>query len=154
MCIGVVVWVDREGAAFRLNRLIILLQSKIGATSLLIPIPGVGVVRAELNSLVKRDPTAIPAFMRWGDWNSCPQAAYHVAALRAWRDRYGAELIGLSSDTINLRVARKPATREEALELARAQYVYCNDIIDQGVGSYLGLAAGLMTDDWWYFWWD
>jgi hypothetical protein len=29
------------------------------------------------------DPTAIPAYMRWGDWNSCPHAAYHVAALRA-----------------------------------------------------------------------
>jgi hypothetical protein len=71
-------------------------------------------------------------------------------AARIW----GAELIGLGSDTINLRVSRKPGTREEALELARAQYVYCNDIIDQGVGSYRELAAGLMASDWWFFWWD
>jgi hypothetical protein len=77
-----------------------------------------------------------------------------VAALRAWRDKYGAELIGLGSDVINLRVARKPATREEALELARIQHVYCNDIIFQGVGTYWALAAGLMRDDWWFFWWD
>jgi hypothetical protein len=100
------------------------------------------------------DPTAIPAYMNWGDWNACPSPAYHVAALRAWRDNYGAELIGLGPDVINLRVARKPATREEALELARAHYVYCNDIIEQGVGSYRALAAGLMASDWWFFWWD
>jgi hypothetical protein len=100
------------------------------------------------------DATAIPAYLRFGDWNACPSPAYHVAALRAWRDLYGAELIGLSFDTINLRVSRKPATREEALELARAQFVYCSDIIVQGVGSYGRLAAGLMESDWWYFWWD
>jgi hypothetical protein len=100
------------------------------------------------------DPTAIPAYMRWGEWNLCPSPAYHVAALRAWRDRYGAELIGLSFDVMNLRVSRKPATREEAFALARAHYVFCNDIIDQGVGTYSALAAGLMASDWWFFWWD
>jgi hypothetical protein len=100
------------------------------------------------------DPTAIPAYMQWGNFNQCPSPAYHVAALRAWRDRYGAELVGLGADTINLRVSRKPETREEALELARAQHAYCNDIIDQGVGSYRKLAAGLMASDWWFFWWD
>ena len=100
------------------------------------------------------DPTAIPAYMRWGNWNACPPAACHVAALRAWRDLYGAELIGLGADTINLRVSRKPATREEALELARVQHIYCSDIIDQGVGSYRALAAELMAHDWWFFWWD
>jgi hypothetical protein len=100
------------------------------------------------------DPTAIPAYMQWGNWNSCPSPADHVGALRAWRDRYGAELIGLGADTLNLRVSRKPATREEALELAREHYFYCTDIIDQGMGSYRALAAGLMESDWWFFWWD
>ncbi len=100
------------------------------------------------------DPTAVPAYMQFGNWNECPPPAFHVAALRAWRDRYGAELVGLSADVVNLRVSRRPATREEALELARAQYFYCNDIIDQGMGSYRALAAGLMASDWWFFWWD
>jgi len=100
------------------------------------------------------DSTAIPAYMHWGNWNECPSPAFHVAALRSWRARYGAELIGLGADTINLRVSRKPATREEALELAREQHVYCSDIINQGVGSYRALAGGLMAHDWWFFWWD
>jgi hypothetical protein len=100
------------------------------------------------------DPTAIPAYMQWGCWNECPPAAYHVAALRAWRDRYGAELVGLGGDVINLRVLRKPATPKEALKLAHVQYVYCSDIISQGYGSHRALAGALMGDDWWYFWWD
>jgi Domain of unknown function (DUF4253) len=100
------------------------------------------------------DWTTIPAHLRWGGWNDCPDSEYHVAALRSWRDRFGAELVGLDFETMNLRVTRPPRTRPEALELAREQYVYCNDIVDQGVGTLRELAASLMASDWWYFWWD
>jgi hypothetical protein len=100
------------------------------------------------------DWTTVPAYLRWGGWNDCPAAEYHVAAMRSWRDHYGAELVGMSFDTINLRVASKPKTREEALTLAHEQYVYCADIIDQGVETYSALAADLIANDWWYFWWD
>lgn len=100
------------------------------------------------------DWTTIPAHLRWGGWNDCPHSEYHVAALRAWRDRFDAELVGLDFDTMNLRVTRPPRTRPEALELAREQYVYCNDIVDQGLDTLSNLAASLMANDWWYFWWD
>jgi hypothetical protein len=100
------------------------------------------------------DSTTIPAHLHWGNWNECPAPEYHVAALRHWRDAYGAELVGLGRDTIDLKVARKPTTRDEAIELARVQYAYCNDIVDQGTGSYSVLAAELMAHDWWFFWWD
>ncbi|HUD89284.1 MAG TPA: DUF4253 domain-containing protein [Xanthobacteraceae bacterium] len=100
------------------------------------------------------DSSTIPAHLHWGSWNECPAPEYHVAALRHWRDAYGAELVGLGRDTIDLKVARTPATRGEAIELARVQYAYCNDIIDQGTGSYSVLAAQLMAHDWWFFWWD
>ena len=100
------------------------------------------------------DWTELPAHLRWGNWNANPPPEIHVAALRSWRDRYGAELVGLSNDVMNIRVTRKPQTREEALSLAREHYEYCNDIVDQGVGSLSNLAAALMAHDWWYFWWD
>jgi hypothetical protein len=100
------------------------------------------------------DWTTIPAHLQWGGWNACPHPEFHVAALRSWRDRFGAELVGLRRDTMDLRVARRPQTREAALELAREQYVYCNDIVDQGVGGLSALAADLMADPWWFFWWD
>ena len=92
--------------------------------------------------------------MKWGGWNDCPSAEYHVAALKAWHDRYGAELVGLSGDVMNLHVTRRPGSREAALDLAREQYLYCADIVDQGVETLSALAATLMANSWWYFWWD
>jgi hypothetical protein len=100
------------------------------------------------------DWTEIPAYLRWGGWNENPAPEWHVAALRSWRDRYGVELIGLSFDVMNLRVGRKPQSRDEAVALAREQYAYCGDIVDQGVGTISQLAKDLMAVDWWYFWWD
>jgi hypothetical protein len=100
------------------------------------------------------DWTTIPAYMRFGDWNDCPPPEYHVAAMRHWRDRCGVELVGMSFDTLNLKVARAPRTREDAMALAHEQYVYCSDIIEQGTQTFSRLAAGLMGSDWWFFWWD
>ena len=100
------------------------------------------------------DWTTVPAHLNWGAWNACPAPEYHVTALRSWRDRYGAELVGLNRDTMNLRVARAPKTRAEALDLAQEQYAYCNDIVDQGAGTMSMLAAALMASPWWFFWWD
>ena len=100
------------------------------------------------------DWTTIPAYLRFGGWNACPAAEYHVAAMRSWRDRYGAELVGVAFDTLNLTVQRRPQNRDEALALAHEQYAYCNDIIEQGTQTFSSLAAALMASDWYFFWWD
>jgi hypothetical protein len=104
--------------------------------------------------LPTRDGTAVPAFLKWGGWNANPPPELHVAALRSWRDRHGAELVGISNDVLDLRVTRRPGTREAALALAREQSVYCGDIVLQGVGTLAPLAAILTASDWWHFWWD
>lgn len=96
----------------------------------------------------------VPAFLRWGDWNACPPPEYHVAALRRWHERFGAELIGINGDTLNLRVANPPRSRVEAIALARELYGFCPDIVDQGVGTISALAASLTASQWWYLWWD
>lgn len=96
----------------------------------------------------------VPAYLRWGDWNACPPPEYHVAALRSWNRDFAADLVGMNGDTINLQAANRPTTRETATKLAREQYAYCPDIIDQGVGTISALAATLMASEWWYLWWD
>jgi hypothetical protein len=100
------------------------------------------------------DWTTIPAHLCWGGWNGCPHPEYHVAALRAWRDRFGAELVGLSRDCMDLRVTRPPQLRADALDLAREHYVYCFDSLNQGVGTLSNWAALLLGHEWWSFWWD
>jgi len=95
-----------------------------------------------------------PAFLRWGDWNACPPAEYHVAALRQWNERFGAELIGITGDTIELFVANPPSDRETALAVAHDIYRYCPDAVDQGTESLTGLAASMLMQQSWIFWWD
>jgi hypothetical protein len=96
----------------------------------------------------------IPAYVGWGNWNSNPPADVHVAMLRKWHELYGAELVGMTGDVLNVRVKKRPQTREEALALAEEMYHYCADIVEQGTETTSALAASLMVSDYWYFWWD
>lgn len=90
----------------------------------------------------------------FGGWNDCPFPAEHVAAWRHWHAQYGVEIVGVSTDVINARTRTRPTTRETAMALALEQFEYCSDVVHQGVGTIEALAATLMAEDWWYFWWD
>jgi Domain of unknown function (DUF4253) len=101
-----------------------------------------------------RNSTELPAYLNWGNWNANPPPEAHVAMLRKWQKLYGAEIVAISADVINLRVKTKPQSREEALKLAQEMYHYCEDIVTQGTGDIAPLAANLMASDYWFFWWD
>lgn len=94
------------------------------------------------------------AYLRFGGWNDCPHPEEHVAVWRRWNQTYGAEIVCMTNDVIEARIKRPPADRETAMTLAIEQYAYCSDIVDQGVGSVLALAAILLEGETWFFWWD
>lgn len=94
------------------------------------------------------------ALLKIGGWNDCPQAHEHVALWKSWHERFGAEVACIADDVIEFTVARPPQTREEALALAREQFVYCADIVYQGCETLEVLAASLLKSPVWYFWWD
>lgn len=96
----------------------------------------------------------VPCYLKLGGWNACPFADLQSAVLRDWEQRYGAQLIVVGPDTLELTVERPPTTREEALKLAEEQYYFCSDIVDQGVGTIENLAAALLNGKTWFFWWD
>ena len=96
----------------------------------------------------------VPAYTSWGAWNENPPPELHIAALRSWHERYGAELVGMGTDVLDLRVTQRPATREDALAIAREHFEYCPDIVWQGTDTLAPLAASYTVSDWWYFWWD
>jgi hypothetical protein len=95
-----------------------------------------------------------PALLPWGDWNESPPPAVHTAVLRDWNRRYGAELVSMTGDILELSVPRPPTTDEAALALAREQYSYAPDIVQQGVEDVETLAALLKNGHSWYLWWD
>lgn len=96
----------------------------------------------------------VPALMRYGGWNSCPMAHLQVAMLRRWKLKYGAELVAIANDIVELKVSKPPKTTAAALELAREHYTYCGDIVSQGTGTLERLAERLKDGTVWYFWWD
>lgn len=108
--------------------------------------------------LIALMPTAnaweVPAFLRYGGWNDCPPPEVHAALHRRWHEKWGAEIACMAGDVVECVVARPPATREEAMKLAREQFVYCPDIVHQGVQSLEALANLLQGGKTWYFWWD
>ncbi len=96
----------------------------------------------------------IPCYLRAGGWNECPQAEEQAAVFKYWEDKYGATIACVSSDVIELQVARPPQTREDALALAKEQFIFCADIVHQGTETIEALAATLLNGRVWYFWWD
>jgi hypothetical protein len=96
----------------------------------------------------------VPAYLKFGAWNDCPQPEEHVAVLKRWHTLYGAQVVGLTHDVLEVGVTRPPNSKLSAFNLAREQYAYCADLIDQGEGGLSDLAATLLDASVWYFWWD
>ncbi len=115
---------------------------------------------AEEDGLVALVPAAhgwqVPVVLGWeGGVNYELEPMDHGVVLRDWHERFGAELVALSdAQVLEVLVHRPPTTPAEALAVAREQYAYCEDLVDQGVGSVQALAQDQAGSESWYFWWD
>jgi hypothetical protein len=93
----------------------------------------------------------VPAYLRFDAGFASP--AVHAAMAKLWNEKIGAEIVGMLPDLIEMYGARPP-TREEALVLAKEQYIYCGNIVVQGTRTLQALAAGPPNGSVWFFWWD
>lgn len=96
----------------------------------------------------------IPAYLRAGGWNDCPDAASQVAVLRYWSENHGIEIYACTPDMLECVASRPPQTQPEARALAREQFYFCSDIVHQGTERLSVLAAALLKAENWFFWWD
>lgn len=97
----------------------------------------------------------VPALLNWlGACNYDITGAQHQAVLRHFKKRYGAELVTLEGDVLELLITRRPRTPQAVAIAALEQYAYCGDVVDQGVGSVEALVETQLLRGSWYFWWD
>ncbi|MCO5971745.1 DUF4253 domain-containing protein [Actinoallomurus soli] len=76
------------------------------------------------------------------------------AVLRSWEERFGARVVSVGFDTLQLSVAAPPRTFEHALQVTAEHLAFCPDNIWQGCGDLEMYADGLLDEDSWSFWWD
>jgi len=97
----------------------------------------------------------VPGLLTWtGAANHALEPSDHVAILKYWHERHGAELVTLGWDVLELLVSQPPADPRTAMAVAEEQWWYCPDIVDQGVQTLDALAAIQVCGKRWFFWWD
>lgn len=99
-------------------------------------------------------PADVPAHLGWwGAANYDLSGGDISAVLRSWEDRFGAVLIGMGFDTLTLHAAHPPVEPRQIELVAREQFAFCPDIVDQGVETIEALQECVADARWW-FWWD
>lgn len=101
----------------------------------------------------EKEPWKVFAYIPFGGWNDCPTNEEIMYISKYWFEKYGAVPAVISSDTLEF-FAQPIENPEEAHKLANEMFVFCTDIVFQGV-EYVGILEEMIkTSTTWYFWWD
>jgi Domain of unknown function (DUF4253) len=76
------------------------------------------------------------------------------AVLRSWEDRFGARLLEVGFAEVRLLVSRPPQTLPDALPIAAEHVAFCDEAASRGLNWVSGIAAALVSNPFWDFWWD
>lgn len=77
-----------------------------------------------------------------------------AAVVRGWEDRFGARVVGLGFNTLDLSVAAPPITARHALHVAAEHWAFCPDTMFQGPETLEEYADEIRGRASWSFWWD
>lgn len=77
-----------------------------------------------------------------------------AAVVRSWEDRFGARLVGMGFNTLDLSVAAPPVTPEHALHVAAEHWTFCPDSVIYSAGTLIDYAEQIRGRNAWSFWWD
>ncbi len=106
-----------------------------------------------LAKIPANEPWEVFAWLPFGGWNECPNTEEIMWVAKYWYEKFGAVPAVMTRDVLEFSAA--PVKNEKtAAELALQQYVFCSDIVDQGLNTIGRLAGALMQSSAWYFWWD
>ncbi|MET7464886.1 DUF4253 domain-containing protein [Nonomuraea sp. NPDC005501] len=77
-----------------------------------------------------------------------------AAVVRSWEERFGARVVCVGFNTLELSVAAPPVDAEHALHVAAEHWAFCPDNVVQGPGDLHGYAEQIIGRHAWSFWWD
>ncbi|GAB3295517.1 DUF4253 domain-containing protein [Parasphingorhabdus pacifica] len=95
------------------------------------------------------------AVLGWsGAANHVSRTAGLSAMLRSWENRFGARLLRLGPDRVDVSVSAPPQEAEHARAVAAEHWAFCPDRIMQESGSLIDHANEIRGRRTWSFWWD
>ncbi|MEV7599007.1 DUF4253 domain-containing protein [Kitasatospora sp. NPDC089797] len=89
-----------------------------------------------------------------GPANHVGDTAKIAAVLADWERRFGAQVVEVGFDTLQLSVPVPPTNLAEALPLAAEHVALCPDQIQHGAPTLTAYAELLVDSHQWHFWWD
>ena len=89
-----------------------------------------------------------------GPVNHAADSGMIAAVLRSWEARFGARVVHVGFDTLDLSIAAPPAPGAHALQVAAEHFAFCPDNIWQDSGPIRAYADRLVDAPCWSFWWD
>lgn len=113
------------------------------------------VQRCRLGLVDTRRAADVPALLGWtGMINTTNDIAAISAVLRSWEDRFGARLVTLGFDSLELAVAAPPTNSDRALRVAAEHLAFCRENFSKQPGDLRAFSQGLVNTPRWRFWWD
>ena len=95
----------------------------------------------------------VPTLLGWaGAERANLGGAEHLSVLHFWHENYGAELVALGLERMELLVSHPPEDARAAFELAVQHYAYCPALMDNLVPAMGALAAILFGRHWLFDW--
>jgi hypothetical protein len=95
----------------------------------------------------------IPALLAWSGGEGLQISnADHLSILHFWHESYGADLVALGIESLELLVEYPPADARGAFELAVQHYAYCPALMDHLAPAMGALAATLFGRHWLFDW--
>lgn len=95
----------------------------------------------------------VPALLAWSGAEGLEiSGPEHLSVLHLWHEVYGAELVAMGLEQLELLVERPPEDARGAFELAVQQYAYCPPLMDNLVPAIGALAATLLGRHWLFDW--
>ncbi|MFD0918673.1 DUF4253 domain-containing protein [Saccharopolyspora rosea] len=89
-----------------------------------------------------------------GAANHVSRTAGLSAMARSWEDRFGARLLRLGPDRLDLSVSAPPQDPDHAAAVAAEHWTFCPDRILQETGSIAAYAQEIRGRRTWSFWWE
>lgn len=99
------------------------------------------------------EPWEVFAWLPFGGWNECPNPEEIVRVAEYFYNRYKAIPAVMTHDVLEFSAVRLK-DKDSAIGAALEHYAFCQDIVDQGIGTIGRLAGSLTLSGVWYFWWD